>query len=74
MRETSDQPLSDAEKFDWLRLIRSERVGPVTFFRLLAHFGSAAAVSTAGRADLEAVTGISKEIANKIYDWFHSHG
>ena len=43
MRETSDQPLSDAEKFDWLRLIRSERVGPVTFFRLLAHFGSAAA-------------------------------
>jgi len=41
---------------------------------LLHHFGSAAAVSTAGRADLEAVTGISKEIANKIYDWFHSHG
>ncbi len=41
---------------------------------LLHHFGSAAAVSTAGRADLEAVTGISREIANKIYDWFHAGG
>ena len=34
--------LSEAEKRDWLRLIRSERVGPMTFFRLLERFGSAA--------------------------------
>lgn len=43
MREKSARPLSLAEKLDWLRLIRSENVGPVTFFRLLDHFGSAAA-------------------------------
>lgn len=41
---------------------------------LLHHFGSAAAVAEAGRADLEAVAGISRETANKIYEWFHSGG
>lgn len=35
--------LSDAERVDWLRLIRSENVGPQTFHELLRHFGSAAA-------------------------------
>ena len=35
--------LSAAEKLDWLRLIRSENVGPITFYRLLERFGSAAA-------------------------------
>lgn len=34
---------SSAEKLDWLRLIRSENVGPVTFHRLLETFGSAGA-------------------------------
>jgi len=43
MRERPARSLSPAEKLDWLRLIRSENVGPVTFFRLLDHFGSAAA-------------------------------
>ncbi len=38
---------------------------------LLHHFGSARAVSQAGRTDLEAVDGISRSIANKIYEWFH---
>ncbi|WP_404386406.1 DNA-processing protein DprA [Caenispirillum salinarum] len=33
--------LSPAERLDWLRLIRSENVGPVTFRRLLDRFGSA---------------------------------
>jgi len=41
---------------------------------LLHHFGAARAVAQAGRADLEAVEGISKAIANKIYDWFHPDG
>ena len=36
------RPLSDAERLDWLRLIRTENVGPVTFFRLLEQCGSAA--------------------------------
>lgn len=39
---------------------------------LLHHFGAAKAVSTAGVKDLEAVDGISRGIAKKIYDWFHS--
>jgi len=33
--------LSHAERLDWLRLYRSENVGPVTFFRLIEQFGSA---------------------------------
>lgn len=53
--------LSDRERRDWLRLIRSERVGPVTFFQLLKRFGSAAAALEAlpelarrgGRASLK---------------------
>ena len=36
------QPLTDRERRDWLRLMRSERVGPITFFQLLKRFGSAA--------------------------------
>jgi DNA processing protein len=35
--------LSDVERLDWLRLIRSENIGPLTFQRLLARFGSVAA-------------------------------
>ncbi len=35
--------LSDAERVDWLRLIRSENVGPVTFYDLLGRYGNAAA-------------------------------
>jgi DNA processing protein len=33
---------SEAEKIDWLRLYRSEGVGPATFFGLIEHFGTAA--------------------------------
>jgi DNA processing protein len=33
--------LSDAQRIDWLRLIRSDRVGPHTFRSLVNHFGSA---------------------------------
>ena len=35
--------LTDTEMIDWLRLIRSDGVGPVTFRELLGHFGTAAA-------------------------------
>lgn len=34
--------LSDAEKLDWIRLVRSEGVGPVTFFHLVRFYGGAA--------------------------------
>ncbi|MEI8394403.1 MAG: DNA-processing protein DprA [Rhodospirillaceae bacterium] len=33
--------LSDSERLDWLRLIRAENVGPITFFRLLGQYGTA---------------------------------
>lgn len=39
--------ISAAEKLDWLRLIRSENVGPITFSQLLAQFGSAGAALAA---------------------------
>ena len=35
--------LSDAERLDWLRLWRSENVGPITFFELVRGTGSASA-------------------------------
>ena len=41
---------------------------------LLAHFGSAKAVSRANLADLRAVDGISAAMAEKIYDFFHEKG
>ncbi|TNE36059.1 MAG: DNA-protecting protein DprA [Alphaproteobacteria bacterium] len=33
--------ISAEERLDWLRLIRSENVGPITFFQLLDRFGTA---------------------------------
>ena len=49
-------------------------IGPNRKKALLHHFGSAVAVSRAGLADLESVEGISKTVAKKIYDHFHSDG
>jgi DNA processing protein len=39
--------LSDEQRLDWLRLIRSENVGPRTFRSLLNHFGGAKAALSA---------------------------
>ena len=36
------QALSDAQRRDWLRLARTENVGPVTFDQLITRFGEAA--------------------------------
>lgn len=41
MLSTAPRALTDAERLDWLRLIRSENVGPITFFQLLDRFGGA---------------------------------
>ena len=41
---------------------------------LMHHFGSARSVSRAGLGDLEAVEGISKAVARKVYDHFHEDG
>src|SRR5438067_1894559 len=39
--------LSDSERLDWLRLIRSDNVGPRTFYRLIRHCGGANAALAA---------------------------
>ena len=49
-------------------------IGPTRKRGLLKHFGSAKAVSRAGIEDLKAVEGISEEMAQKIYDFFHERG
>jgi excinuclease ABC subunit C len=48
-------------------------VGPGRKRALLQHFGSARAVSRAGLTDLEAVDGISANLARTIYDFFHGN-
>ena len=40
-------PLTDEQRIDWLRLIRTENIGPVTFRGLLRHCGSARAAIAA---------------------------
>ncbi len=46
-------------------------IGPGRKRALLAHFGTAKAVARAGTADLERVTGINRQTAKLIYDFFH---
>ena len=46
-------------------------VGAARKRALLAHFGSAKAVSRANFADLKAVEGVSEALAQKVYDHFH---
>lgn len=56
-----DSPLSREERLDWLRLIRSRRVGPATFYRLLAEHGSASDA-------LEALPGIAAASGLENYE------
>ena len=49
-------------------------VGAARKKALLAHFGSAKAVSRANLSDLKAVDGVSDALAEKIYDFFHDKG
>ena len=49
-------------------------VGALRKRALLHHFGSAKAVAQAGLADLEAVAGINRAVAKKIYDHFRAEG
>lgn len=63
------RPLSDAERLDWLRLIRSDNVGPILFGQLLQHFGTAGAALAAlpdlarrgGRRSFRAFNAVSAE-------------
>ncbi len=46
-------------------------IGPTRKRALLQSFGSAKAVSRAGVSDLSAVSGVNKQLAQAIYDFFH---
>jgi len=46
-------------------------IGPTRKRALLQHFGSAKAVSRAGLSDLQSVEGISAQMAQAVYDYFH---
>ena len=50
--------LSDKERIDWLRLIRTDTIGPITFNRLISRFGSATAA-------LDALPELSKSSGRK---------
>jgi DNA processing protein len=45
--ERTNITLTDEQRLDWLRLIRSENVGPRTFVSLVRHYGSARAALNA---------------------------
>ncbi len=47
IRQPVAQRLDDSQRIDWLRLIRTENVGPVSFRRLINRFGSAQAALAA---------------------------
>ena len=49
-------------------------IGPARKRALLAHFGSAKAVSRAGLSDLKAVDGISEKMAENLYAFFNDGG
>jgi DNA processing protein len=49
----TDVKLTDSQRLDWLRLIRSGNVGPITFRTLIKRYGSA-------RAALEALPGLAQ--------------
>jgi excinuclease ABC subunit C len=49
-------------------------VGATRKRALLSHFGSAKAVSRAALADLKAVPGVSDQLAEAIYGYFHEKG
>ncbi|MEM9170885.1 MAG: DNA-protecting protein DprA, partial [Pseudomonadota bacterium] len=53
--------LSDAERLDWLRLARADGVGPITFAKLVARFGTAGDALTA-LPDLAARAGRRKPL------------
>ncbi len=60
---TDALPRSDADRLDWIRLIRSRRVGPVTFIRLIREHGSAAAA-------LEALPDVAAASGEENYEPF----
>ena len=57
--------LSDESRLDWLRLSQSENVGPITFEKLIARFGTATA-AISGLPGLSARGGLKRPL--RLYD------
>lgn len=72
--------LSDAERLDWLQLIRTENIGPITFGRLIERFGSAsAAISALPQLAMKAgrklpLRAASREAAEREIETAAAHG
>jgi len=58
MNDRAARRLSEQERFDWLRLIRSENVGPRGFQALMLRYGDA-------RAALDALPGLARRVDQK---------
>ncbi|MBC6441708.1 MAG: DNA-protecting protein DprA [Rhodobacteraceae bacterium] len=56
----SSSSFGDSDRVDWIQLIRSRRVGPQTFFRLLGQHGTAAAA-------LDALPGVARDAGVTSY-------
>ena len=63
LSSNTPQPLSDSDRIEQLQLIRSRRVGPATFQRLLGEYGSASGA-------LEALPDIAQQAGVKNYKVF----
>jgi len=59
-------PENSADIESWLRLIRTDGVGPVTFAKLINHFGSADKALGASVSQLEKIDGIGTRTAETI--------
>src|SRR5579864_7743661 len=61
----AQRDLEPQERLDWLRLCRSESVGPITFYALLRRFGSAGAAIDALPRLSRPVTAMSRREAER---------
>jgi len=80
---TSIQDEAHRFALDYNRMLRTKRysgsildevegIGPKRKKSLLKHFGSVARMRQAGVDDFQAVEGISRPMAERLYDFFHS--
>ncbi len=85
MSALPERLLTAPEKTDWLRLIRSSNVGPITFFKLLERFGTATAaldalpdlarrgggkaIKPASRAEAEREQELLQKLGAKLIAW-----
>ncbi|SLN20305.1 hypothetical protein ROA7450_00680 [Roseovarius albus] len=75
----SHPPTSEDDRVLWLRLLRSRRVGPSTFYRLIDEYGSVrsafeALPEVARKAGVEKYNPCSEEAAMQEWTAAHSHG